>query len=128
MSDRLAGPQIVVFGAATVGVITETNAEAAIDELKAYEAESATVLREGRLSVVPASELVPGDIVEVSGTPLVRQTRAGFRARTPGNEQHPSTAAPAQLFNNVRSSANWQRVDLERYLLLAMQVASEGSS
>ena len=56
-----------LLGAATVGVITETNAEKAIDELKAYEAESATVLRGGRLSIVPAAELVPGDIVEVAG-------------------------------------------------------------
>ena len=37
--------------AASVGVITETNAEKAIEELKAYEAQVATVLRNGRLQV-----------------------------------------------------------------------------
>lgn len=49
--------------------MTETNAEKAIDELKAYEAETATALRDGRLAVVQAGDLVPGDIVEVSGAP-----------------------------------------------------------
>lgn len=52
--------------AATVGVVTETNAERAIEELKAYEADVATVLRSGRWTVLPASELVPGDVVEVA--------------------------------------------------------------
>lgn len=32
----------------------------------APQADSATVLRDGRLAVVPAAQLVPGDIVEVS--------------------------------------------------------------
>ncbi len=41
--------------AATVGVVTETNAEKAIEELKAYEADVATVLRDGRWAVVPAT-------------------------------------------------------------------------
>ncbi len=48
-----------------MGVVTETNAEAAIEELKAYEADVATALRDGRWTVLPASDLVPGDVVEV---------------------------------------------------------------
>ena len=48
-------------------MVTETNAEKAIEDLKAYQADLATVLRDGRLRVVKASELVPGDIVEVAG-------------------------------------------------------------
>ena len=43
----------------------ETNAEKALEELKAYQADVATVLRNGLLSIIPASDLVPGDIVEV---------------------------------------------------------------
>ena len=31
------------------------------------QADVATVLRDGRLHVIPASELVPGDIVEIAG-------------------------------------------------------------
>lgn len=31
------------------------------------QADEATVLRDGRLHVIPASELVPGDIVEIAG-------------------------------------------------------------
>ena len=35
--------------------------------LSRLQADVATALREGRLHVIPASELVPGDIVEVAG-------------------------------------------------------------
>lgn len=57
---------LILVANATVGVVTETNAEAAIEELKAYEADVATVLRDGRWIVLPAAELVPGDVVEVA--------------------------------------------------------------
>ncbi|KAL0049512.1 hypothetical protein WJX82_003897 [Trebouxia sp. C0006] len=57
---------MILIANATVGVVTETNAEKAIEELKAYEADVATVLRKGRLHVIPATQLVPGDIVEVA--------------------------------------------------------------
>jgi len=67
--DAFVEPGVIVLiliANATVGVITETNAERAIEELKAYEADVATVLRDGRLAILPASELLPGDIVEVT--------------------------------------------------------------
>ncbi|KAL0884706.1 hypothetical protein Bca101_008687 [Brassica carinata] len=57
---------LILAANAAVGVITETNAEKALEELRAYQANIATVLRNGCFSILPASELVPGDIVEVT--------------------------------------------------------------
>ncbi|KAL5706707.1 P-type Ca(2+) transporter [Ranunculus cassubicifolius] len=56
---------MILAANAAVGVITETNAEKALEELRAYQAEVATVLRNGCFSILPATDLVPGDIVEV---------------------------------------------------------------
>uniref|UniRef100_A0A2P2M3K3 Calcium-transporting ATPase n=1 Tax=Rhizophora mucronata TaxID=61149 RepID=A0A2P2M3K3_RHIMU len=57
---------LILAANAAVGVITETNAEKALEELRAYQANIATVLRNGCFSILPATELVPGDVVEVS--------------------------------------------------------------
>ena len=57
---------LILVANATVGVLTETNAERAIEELKSYQADVATVLRDGRLKVAPATELVPGDVIEIA--------------------------------------------------------------
>ncbi|XP_052306671.1 calcium-transporting ATPase 3, endoplasmic reticulum-type isoform X4 [Populus trichocarpa] len=57
---------LILAANAAVGVITETNAERSLEELRAYQADIATVLRNGCFSILPATELVPGDIVEVS--------------------------------------------------------------
>lgn len=54
---------VVVILNATVGVVQEKKAANALESLKNMTAPTARVLREGEESVVPASELVPGDIV-----------------------------------------------------------------
>ena len=54
---------VVVILNATVGVVQEKKAANALEALKNMTAPTARVLREGEESVVPASELVPGDIV-----------------------------------------------------------------
>ncbi|XP_057974880.1 calcium-transporting ATPase 3, endoplasmic reticulum-type [Malania oleifera] len=57
---------MILAANAAVGIIIETNAEKALKELRAYQADVATVLRNGCFSILPATDLVPGDIVEVS--------------------------------------------------------------
>jgi Ca2+-transporting ATPase len=56
---------ILVINAA-VGVWQESNAESALDALKELQSSTATVMRNGALiPALPATELVPGDIVHV---------------------------------------------------------------
>ncbi len=60
--DSLAIMAIVVLNG-VIGFIQEEKAEKVMEALKKLSAPSAKVLRDGSLSTVPASDLVPGDIV-----------------------------------------------------------------
>ena len=55
----------------TVGVVQEKKAANALEALKNMTAPSARVLREGEESVVPASDLVPGDIIYMEDGAIV---------------------------------------------------------
>ncbi|KAK0558180.1 hypothetical protein OC844_005348 [Tilletia horrida] len=58
---------LILIANATVGVVQESHADQAIDALRQYTPEQATVLRNGGQAVrVPASMLVPGDILQLS--------------------------------------------------------------
>ncbi|KAE8258926.1 hypothetical protein A4X13_0g1348 [Tilletia indica] len=58
---------LILIANATVGVVQESHADQAIDALRQYSPEQATVVRnEGQTSKIPASMLVPGDILQLS--------------------------------------------------------------
>ncbi len=61
---------VVIFGVvavnASVGLLQESKAEAALDALRDMVRTTARVRRDGQTSVVDSEELVPGDLVEVA--------------------------------------------------------------
>ncbi|WP_165247361.1 cation-translocating P-type ATPase [Paludisphaera soli] len=58
---------LAIFGVvllnAVIGYVQESRAEAAVAALRAMTADEAAVVREGRRHMIPAGELVPGDLV-----------------------------------------------------------------
>ena len=62
---------VVIVLNATIGVIQEKKAANALEALKNMTAPTARVLRNGEESVVPASELVPGDVVYLEDGAIV---------------------------------------------------------
>ena len=61
----------VILLNAILGVVQESRAEQALEALKKLSAPNARVLRDGQRQVVPASQLVPGDVVFVEAGDLV---------------------------------------------------------
>ena len=54
---------IVVLLNAVIGVIQESKAEKSLEALKKLSAHASKVIRDGKVQVIPARELVPGDVV-----------------------------------------------------------------
>ena len=62
---------IIVILNAAVGAIQQRRAEHSLEALKNMSAPTATVIRDGKETIIPASKLVRGDIIEVRAGDLV---------------------------------------------------------
>ena len=62
---------IIVILNAAVGVIQQRRAEHSLEALKNMSAPTATVIRDGKETIIPAAKLVRGDIIEVRAGDLV---------------------------------------------------------
>ena len=56
---------VVVLLNATMGYVQESRAEAAVAALRAMSAADATVIRDGERQSIPATDIVPGDIIAI---------------------------------------------------------------
>jgi Mg2+-importing ATPase len=61
----------IVVGSAILTFIQEYNASAAVEKLRAQVRIMASVLRDGTLKDIPAEEIVPGDVVQLSAGSLI---------------------------------------------------------
>jgi Mg2+-importing ATPase len=62
---------VIVLGSALLSFFQEYNASTAAEKLRAQVTVRATVLRDGQAQQVPAEEVVPGDVVQLSAGNLV---------------------------------------------------------
>ena len=62
---------IIVLASATLGFIQEYSASNAVEKLRAQVTIKANVLRDGKVQSIPAEEVVPGDIVQLSAGSLI---------------------------------------------------------
>ena len=65
VGDALAISLIIILNV-VVAVVQEEKAATALDALRSAAAPSATVIRDGRSEVIPAAEVVPGDVVLIA--------------------------------------------------------------
>ncbi len=61
----------IVIVNAIIGIVQEKKAQSSLEALRNMSAPTARVLRQGEESIIPASELVPGDIVMLSDGDMV---------------------------------------------------------
>ena len=108
LADTLVIVAIVVINA-IIGFIQEYRAEKAMEALKKMAAHNATVLRDGAIAKVAASDLVPGDIVMLEAGSLVpadirliesaqlKAEEAALTGESVSVEKHPRALMEGQL-------------------------------
>ena len=74
---------VIVIANALLGVIQESKAEKALQALRGMVAPSAKVVRDGKVQLIRASELVPGDVFLLEAGDFIPGGRTPVRIRLP---------------------------------------------
>ncbi|MBX7098154.1 MAG: cation-translocating P-type ATPase [Myxococcaceae bacterium] len=96
VADAVAIGAIVVLNA-VVGVLQEYRAERAMQALRAMTAPRARVRRDGGAVLVPAAEVVPGDLLELEAGDLVAADAHVLEAHALATNEAPLTGESAQV-------------------------------
>ena len=97
----------IVVVNAVIGIVQEKKAQSSLEALRNMRAPTARVLREGEESILPASELVPGDIVFLRDGDMVPADLRRWTPRISRSRRPPSPGNPS-LRKRMRMSC-WQR-------------------
>ncbi len=105
-----------VFLGVTLNIIQEYKSNAAADKLKSYLVRMATVRREGADLEIPASEIVPGDLLKLEAGDVVPADSVIRQARNLLADETTFTGESIAIAKQATSSANEKADDTNRLL------------
>lgn len=94
---------VIVLLNAIVGFIQEYRAERAMDALKKMASLQATVTRNGKASIIPSAEIVPGDIVHIEAGSLIPADLRLFEAHSLRIEESSLTGESVPVDKSVKA-------------------------
>lgn len=118
----------VVIINAIIGFIQESKAEQAIESLKQMLAPLAVAIRDGKKVRLPASELVPGDVVVLEGGDKVPADLRMFRVKNMHIDEAPLTGESMSVSKTIEALQGDVPLGDRRNLAFAGTLATSGTA
>lgn len=123
-TDAIAIGSIVVINA-LVGFFQEYRAERAVLALRSMTAPRARVVRDGRMQVIPAAEVVPGDLLVLEGGDIVAADARLIEANTLSTLEAPLTGESTPVAKQTQpTAANAPLAERHDFVFMGTTVAT----